>query len=351
MVLLLLVGVSLYQQYSTSSPAGPWHATTPYPLQANGASGVAGQPCFTSNSTLYCVGGQDVGGGPSSQVYSSILSSTGIGDWKSANPYPTEVMFQPCVAYGGYAYCLGGSYDRSADDIAFAYYAPLSAAGLGAWSPTTSYPIPADSMACVASSGYIYCLGGENETAGTNATSAYSSSAWYAPLSSAGIGGWNRTTSYPDQIYFPSCAAFGGYIYCVGGEDASGNPQDATYYATLSPNGIGPWTETTAYPFQGAGQGCLTSSSYIYCIGGWSGGSSYTGAAYSALISPDGIGTWKQAGAYPVGLTTSCVLDSSGYVYCVGGYAGSSGPTQATYYGLLTSQPVPVNGTSSTTQS
>ena len=348
-VLLILLGISLYQQYSTSSPAGPWHETTPYPLTSNGAAGVAGQPCVASNNTVYCFGGQDFNDDPSSQVYSASLSSAGIGNWTSASPYPTEVMFQACVSYGGYVYCLGGSYDNTADDVAFAYYAPLSAAGLGAWNPTTSYPIPADSQACVASSGYLYCLGGENETAGTNATSALSSSAWYAPISSAGIGGWNPTTAYPGQTYFPSCASFSDYIYCVGGEDSAGNPQSATYYAALSPTGIGPWTETTAYPFQGAGQGCLTASSYIYCVGGWTGGGSYTGAVYFALISPDGIGAWTQAGTYPVGLTTSCVLDSAGYLYCIGGYAGSSGPTEASYYGLLVSAPSSVNSTSSKT--
>jgi hypothetical protein len=345
--LLALVGVSLYQQYSVSAPAGPWHATTSYPLANNGAVGVAGQPCLASNDTIYCIGGQDVDGDPNSQVYTSSLTSGGLGNWSAAGSYPTDVMFQPCVSYGGYAYCVGGSYDDSADDVAFAYYAPISTTGLGQWSATTSYPIPADSQACVASSGYIYCLGGENETAGTNATSAYSSSAWYAPLSSSGIGAWNRTTAYPSPVYFPSCAGYGGYIYCVGGESSTGTPQSSAYYATLSSKGIGHWTATTAYPFQGAGQDCLTSSSYIYCIGGWSGGSSYTGDVFYALISPDGIGTWEQAGAYPVGLTTACVLSPAGYAYCIGGYAGSSGPVPSTYYGLLTSQPVPGNSTSS----
>jgi len=346
-VLLILVGISLYRQSSNPSPAGPWHETTPYPLQSNGAAGVAGQPCLTSNNTVYCVGGQDVNGDPNSKVYSASLSGAGIGNWTSANTYPTDVMFQPCVSYGGYAYCVGGTYDSGADEIAYAYYATISASGLGAWIQTTSYPIPADTQSCVASTGFMYCIGGENETAGTNATSAFSNSAWYAPISSAGIGSWNRTTAYPGQIYFPSCAAFGDYIYCVGGEDNGGNPQRATYYAMLSSGGIGPWTKTTTYPFQGAGQDCLTSSSYIYCVGGWTGGSSYTDSVYFALISPNGIGTWTQAGAYPVGLTTSCVLNSAGYLYCIGGYAGSSGPTEVTYYGLLTAQPSPANATSS----
>ena len=345
-VLLVLVGITLYQQYSNSQPAGPWHETTPYPLQASGGAGVAGQPCLESNGSVFCIGGQDVDGSPNSGTYSASLSSSGIGNWTSASPYPTAVMFQPCVSYGGYVYCVGGSYDNTADDIAFAYFAPLSASGLGEWKQTTSYPIPADSQACVASSGYVYCLGGENETAGTNATASYSSSAWYAPISSSGIGDWNRTTAYPGQTFFPSCAAFGDYIYCVGGENSGGNPQDATYYAPLSSKGIGPWVETTVYPFKGAGQDCLTSSTYIYCVGGWTGGDTYTGAVYFALVSPDGIGSWQQAGDYPLGLTTSCVLNSAGYLYCIGGYEGSSGQIGTSYYGLLTSQPS-VTGASS----
>lgn len=346
-VLVLLLGVTLYEQYTATTTAGPWQQTTSYPLQTGGGPGVAGQPCVAANSTVYCIGGQNIEGDPSSQIYSAPLSSSGVGNWTSAGSYPSDVMFQSCLGYGGYVYCLGGIYDDSADDIAMAYYTSLSQSALGTWQETTSYPVPADSQACVASSGYIYCLGGENETAGTNASAIFASSSWYAPISSKGIGTWVHTTPYPDGIFLPACTSFGGYIYCVGGETKAGAAQDSVYYAALSVNGIGSWTNTTSYPFQGAGEDCFTSSSSMYCVGGWTGGSSYTGDVYYAQLSPTGVGAWDEAGAYPAGITTSCVLDAAGYVYCVGGYAGTSGPVPVVYFGLLVPQPGSVSAASS----
>ncbi len=338
-VLLALVGVSLYQQYNVVQPSSPWSPTTPYPLQTSGETGVAGQPCVLNNESVVCVGGQDFSGSPNSVVYSAQLTAGGLGNWTSESAYPTSIMFQPCVSYGGFIYCVGGAYDGTADDVAFAYFAPLTSLGVGSWKDTTPYPIPADSQACVASSGYIYCLGGENETAGTNATAAYSNSAWYAPISSSGIGVWNKTTAYPPYTFFPSCTAFQTYLYCLGGETSGGSPLGTVYFATLSSGGIGKWQTTTAYPFQAAGQDCVTSSEHIYCIGGWTGGASYTGSVYYAPISPGGVGAWVQAAAYPLGATTSCVVGPLGEIYCVGGYEGSSGQTDASYYGLITIQP------------
>ena len=207
---LVLVGLLALAFISESSgpqtSTGPWRATTSYPLVIDGTSGVAGQPCIQSNGTVYCIGGQDGSGDPSSQVYSAPLTDQGIGNWTQApNSYPTTIMFQPCVGSGGYVYCVGGIYNGDADEVAFAYYAPLTSSGLGQWRPTASYPIPVDSQACVASSGYVYCVGGENETAGTNATAAATNSAWYAPISASGIGHWNHTTAYPSGNFFPSC--------------------------------------------------------------------------------------------------------------------------------------------------
>jgi hypothetical protein len=190
----------------------------------------------------------------------------------------------------------------------------------------------------VASSGYIYCVGGNNETDGTNADATPSSSVWFAPLSASGIGTWTLSTAYPTNVYFPSCFAFNGYIYCIGGVDNNNNVVSTDYYAALSSSGVGAWTETTAYPLSLDGQSCAISSGYIYCVGGQENNqNSYTNAVYNATISSSGIGTWKKAANYPQSVETTCVI-SSGYLYCIGGFNGSStGETDSTYYAPLSS--------------
>jgi hypothetical protein len=313
-----------------------WKVAAEYPIQAEDTSGVSGQQCVNSTVYIYCIGGADVAGGPHNTVYTSSAISSSFGNitgWtQDVSPYPQTIFAQACVANSGYVYCTGGTYDDAGDDVASSYYAPLTSNGVvGTWSPTTPYPIPVDSQSCVTSSGYIYCVGGWDEAAGTNASRALSNYVYYAPLSPSGIGDWTQTASYPSNTYFPSCYATDGYIYCIGGVDSNENYQSLDYYASLSATGVGSWIQTMAYPFQGLGQGCATSSGYIYCVGGDQ-SSGFTNAVYYATVSSGGIGAWVKAPNYPDSVWTNCAILSSN-MYCVGGLDGSStGETGASYY-------------------
>lgn len=195
---------------------------------------------------------------------------------------------------------------------------------MGNWSSTTPYPIPADTMSCVSSSSYIYCVGGVNETDGSNADAAATNSVWFAPLSSSGIGAWEHTAAYPASVQYPTCYSAGGYIYCIGGADVNENSVGTTYYAALSSSGVGTWTATTPYPVAASGQACVIASGEILCIGGETSTSpSYSSSTYYAPISSGGIGSWKAGTSYPLAIGTTCVA-LSGNVYCVGGFDGSS---------------------------
>jgi hypothetical protein len=336
---IVLVGILAFLVYTqTSSPAttGPWVASTGYPLQAGGNYGVVGQSCVSNEGRVYCVGGSDSSGSPSSQTYSSTLSASGVGNWTSAtSQYPQAVSGQACVTSSGFLYCVGGTLGNAGNDTAASYFAPLSSQTIGSWSRTTSFPVPADSQACVSSLGSIYCVGGTSETAGTNATSDLSSSAWYASLSATGIGAWNHTTSYPGGDFLPSCAASNGYIYCIGGlarnPDIHGGvnyfalsgTQSKAYYASLSSSGIGTWSATTDYPIQVAFLSCSASSGYLYCVGGEQSGGATVNGVYTASVSSSGVGPWHQASDYPAGIATNCV-SSGNYIYCLGGYVSDT---------------------------
>ncbi len=241
------------------------------------------------------------------------------------------------VSSDGFAYCVGGSYDDAGDDLASSYYAPLTSSGIGSWNSTTAYPAAIDSQACVTSSGYIYCLGGENETSGTNSTVTPTNSAWFASISSGGIGVWKHTTAYPSTVSFEACAASKSDIYCVGGVDASNNGVASVYYAPISSSGIGQWSASTSYPFDAYGQTCTIDAGSLVCVGGVPNGtSSSSNGVYSAPVSSGGVGQWHKAGNYPVGIETACAV-SLGNLYCSGGYQDSSTISGATYYAKLQS--------------
>jgi hypothetical protein len=95
------------------------------------------------------------------------------------------------------------------------------------WGATTSYPVNVTGQSCVTYSGYIYCVGGY---IGQNP----SDPVYYAPISSAGVGTWVRSSNnYPISVYDESCVVgtsttlFGttASIICVGGETNAGGTQ------------------------------------------------------------------------------------------------------------------------------
>ncbi len=340
-VIVALLAVFLYES-TVPRTNSVWLSGAQYPLQIGGTYGVSSQSCVNSTGYIYCIGGTDANNAPRSEVYSSTpltSSSPNVTSWTSnLNSYPQNINIQSCVAYSNYLYCVGGSNDAGGDDIASSYYAPLNGNGVvGSWNSTTAYPIAVDTQFCVASSGYIYCVAGNNETDGTYNDIVTSSSVWFAPLSTSGIGTWKLTTSYPGNIYDPSCFGSSGYVYCLGGIDSGSNSVSTAYYASLSSTGVGAWTQTTAYPQQLTFPSCSFASGYLYCVGGQTGESSYTNAVYYAPVSSAGIGTWKSAPTYPTSVATNCAI-SSGYMYCVGGADGSSvGENAATFYTSLSS--------------
>ena len=347
LVVVVIVVAAIYAvTVLTATPhlcTSTWDCAAGYPVQVGGTFAIAGEQCVSTASSIYCVGGQDANTGPRNDVYytSAVSSSGNITGWTpGSQAYPQYADGESCVLSSGFVYCVGGSYNDNGDDVASSYYASVSGSGsLGSWSSTTAFPIPIDSQSCVASSSYIYCVGGNNETDGSEADATATNSVWYAPLSASGLGNWSLTTAYPSNDYYPSCFASGNDIYCIGGADSNDNSLGTAYYATLSSSGVGAWTSTTSYPVAGTGQACVISSGDILCVGGeTSGGQSptYTSAVYYAPISPGGIGTWKQSTSYPVSVGTECVL-LSGNVYCIGGFENSQGANNFVEYASLAS--------------
>lgn len=336
-IIALFAYVILFAPRSSSSTV--WNSAAEYPLQYSGSYGVIGQQCVNSSAYIYCVGGQDYNGGPRNAIFSTnplSSSSSNVSSWTTDNNvYPQSINAQSCVTSGNDLYCIGGTYDDAGDDVNSSYFASLSDGTVGTWSSTSSYPIQVDTQSCVVNSGYVYCVGGDNETDGLNGNAQNSSSVWFAPVSGSGIGNWSLTNSYPSGINYPSCFASQGYIYCLGGADVNNNAVNSVYFASLSSTGVGTWTQTTAYQEAVTGQSCVIVSSIIYCVGGEGNSGAYTNAVYYAPVSSTGIGAWKSGAAYPDTAETDCAA-VSGWIYCMGGQDdSSSGITGAVYFAQL----------------
>ncbi len=343
-VVVIVIGIvalflyeSLLAPVSSGSPE--WVSGAQYPLNVGGSYGAGGQACVDSPSYIYCVGGTDANGAPRDDVFSSSpLSSSSIplSSWTTdPNVYPLTVTSSSCVQYNNNVYCVGGIIDDNLDDTADTYYASLSDGIVGTWTPTTPYPIPIDTETCVASSGYIYCVAGDNQTGGFTENAVNSTSAYYAPFTSSGIGNWTLTNAYPSSVFYPDCYAAQGFIYCLGGVSPDDNSVNSVYYASLSSTGIGSWTETTGYPISASGQACTIVASTIYCVGGEGNSGSYSNAVYYATLTSSGVGSWATGAAYPDSAVTDCEA-VAGTMYCLGGFiANEPQVTSDVYYAPL----------------
>ncbi len=260
-------------------------------------------------------------------IQSEPASAESLRPWVATTPYSTRMSKPSCVASSAYIYCIGGH--TGTDDSDAVYFASISPTGVGSWTATTAYPTRIAVHSCVLYSGYIYCIGGASRF-------DYLDAVYYAPFSSSGVGPWTPTKPYQIAVGDQSCAVGSGplpatgYIYCVGGFTGS-DYSDAVYYATISPLGLGSWKETTSYPNKISVQSCAISSAYIYCVGGFT-GTEYSEAVYYAPLSPSGAGSWTQTASYPVAiLNPSCTI-SSGYIYCVGGWTSYTSTSDSVYY-------------------
>lgn len=163
------------------------------------------------------------------------------------------------------------------------------------------------SSANSSNSTYIYCVGDSGNGA-QNRT-------FYAQITPNRIGQWSNTTSYPVGVDDVGCDIYNNYIYCTGTNATQ--QENQSYFAKLYPTGIGNWTATTPYPFPASYQSCSAYRGYIYCVGDW--WYPKQNATEYAPISNNGIGQWVNSTPYPQPFYWGTCSINNGYIYCIGG--------------------------------
>jgi hypothetical protein len=304
---IVLLLIALPLDQTHAAPLGQWTSTTSYPNQ------IAGESCVVYSDQAYCVGGFNSKGGDYNSVYRAPLTSTGIGAWSATSPYPAKIDSASCAVSGSEVYCVGG--ENSTDVLSNVYAAPISSSGVGGWSGVAAYPQTIAASSCVVNAGYIYCIGGYD------INGEETSSVYYSSLAS-GLSSWVSTTPYPVAVDAAGCVVEANDVYCVAGQEESGLPNfpiPDVYYAQLSANGVGTWYQTTPYPIALASPSCVQSSGNIYCVGGYDLSLLSHANAYVGAISSSGAVSWANATSYPVPVdVNSCVSDFSN-MYCIAG--------------------------------
>jgi len=227
----------------------------------------AGRAVITNSGNIYHIGGLYSNG--SSLAWRSYVTSPGkLAPWTAATPLPVRTYFNAATTYSGYVYSLGGQQDTVGVISGVVNALSDGLGNLSAWSTVNALPGRRESGTAIAVNSYIYYFGGYDQT-GIAISTVY-----YAKINSDGtLGSWNTTTSLPSiNITNGQVVQNNGYIYLVGGIDntgTTGTEFNTVYYAKINSDGtLGSWTQTQSFTTGRDSAAVFTNGNYLYIVGG-----------------------------------------------------------------------------------
>lgn len=267
-----------YASLNTNGTIGSWTTsgnTLPQNVRANNSA--------TYNGYLYSVGGIDDGSNRLNSVsYATINNDGTVGSWAtSGNTLPITIQNSAVFAYDGYLYVVGG---YSGSPQTAVYYAAINNDGtLGTWSTnSTSLPSGRSDISAVAYNGRVYIVGG------TNGSGQATDTVYYATINSNHtIGSWTtNSTVTPAERYAAGVVEYDGYLYVLGGTTLP-SAQASVYHAQIKADGsVGSWT-TSSNSLPGARKDAVAvaNNGFIYMLGGRDASNNTTNTAYYAPLT------------------------------------------------------------------
>jgi N-acetylneuraminic acid mutarotase len=205
------------------------------------------------------------------------------------------------------------------------------AGDIGPWQTATN-TLPAERVvgASVEYNGFIYIIGGRNASINETVSTVY-----YSHIANSGQPDtWSSTSNLPQALDFASGFTANGYIYAVGGiYDSSGTASTVIYYTQPNSDGtLSEWrsaTELAPHTLASA----VVVNDYLYIIGGIvpsldpNGESDLYPPVYYAQLNNDGsIGPWQISSIrLPVQSFIPSIVTHNDYIYILGGGDNTSG--------------------------
>jgi hypothetical protein len=292
-----------------------------------------------TNGNIYTIGGCTAGDPPIScsarsnaTEYFAIYNATNNGTRaiQSGTALSNSYTGSSGAAYNGYiyiaagcgTYALGtGNCSATTNNVSYAVLNPDGA--IGTWTNITSGAgsLPANSGfgGLVALNGYLYYMGGENNS-GTAQTAVY-----YSLIGAAGVPGTFNTASnvLPVAKTRLATAVFNNHIYVTGGSTST-----TVYYSPALPSGgdiTSAWTSTTAFSTGRSNHAAVAVGGYLYIMGGYDGTNFLSDVQYAPItISTGAVGSWSASLDLPFKMRQMTAFAAYGYIYLLGGATGTA---------------------------
>ncbi|MBI4034472.1 hypothetical protein HY380_01080 [Candidatus Saccharibacteria bacterium] len=285
-----------YSRFNTGAPNTNPSSTWPLSAAFSSSSNYFTTPRYAHttvayNGYLYTMGGYELANDTAckdtgtsqycNDVYYAQINANGtIGGWTldSSSYFATPRAYYAAVAYNGYMYIMGGQIASSStsckDSGTSVYcndiqYAAINSNGtLGTFSTNSNYfSYPRSGLsAVIASNGYLYIMGGYQNSSATTCKSSnstasnYCNDVQYAVVNGNGsIGAFTTSSNYfTTPRYQHASVTYNGYIYILGGYIASSATSckdsgtsnycnDIQYAQVNSDGSIGAWVTSPQY--------------------------------------------------------------------------------------------------------
>lgn len=323
---------TIWAQIDPAGTANAYTTSTSFTTTRQGSQAVA------YNGMLYEMGGVN-GSAATNTIYAATINSDGhLGSFTNTGmtAFTTNRAYFAAFAYGGNMYVIGGcsstyaSCTTAGNDVATVYMAPISSTGtIGTWSAQTSLGTGLYGLSATIYNGVVYVMGGIN-------ASTFQSAIYYQATSSTGTltGTWSTSTQTMPATNkaYVGAAAYGGYMYLVGGCSAGATTcstnTNNVYYAPITSGGdiSSAFTSTGTFTNARGDLGVFVSDGYLYLTGGRNNTTYYNDTQFAPINTNGSVSTWVASSAstlsaarYGVGAAVY-----NGVLYVAGGYNGST---------------------------
>jgi hypothetical protein len=214
------------------------------------------------------------------------------------------------------------------------------------WTASTSLPVglSGHSAAFMGPPGggagsYVYILGGADSTGTPRADVLYTS-----VQADGHIGAWTPTTGLAAAVVFHAAVLATpynsrilrtGFLYVLGGNDATGVPSSAIYRAELNTDGtVQAWTLAGALPVPLHSVGAAIFHGDLYVAGGSTTGNVPYSGVYRARIDTTGaLEAWQPQGSLPSGRSYHALVSFGNHLYSLGGESATVAPNDSSNTG------------------
>lgn len=277
-----------YAHINTDGSVGPWKSGPALNVERGFIDAVV------HNDSIYVVGG---GNGPNgkhllqSAERARINSDGSLSAWVvEQNQMKIPRRCSKIIVSGDHLYSLGGFGGTLLDSVERASIGEDGS--LGEWiveDQTMTLPRYVNTVKKAQNNAYV--IGGHDQMKGVGITDVE----WAVPQPQGGIGGWQKTASLQVGRYGLSSAAYGKYVYALGGLTGL-EYLSSVEFAQVQDNGeLSPWQYTAELSEPRSMFSTMVYKDWIYVIGGTNQDRYLASVEYATFDGTGNIGIWGTA--------------------------------------------------------